>query len=137
MEKLLFGIITTYCEREYYLWRNEDDELEIYTWDKNIIDKTFTQESGEESLYKKVVQRDEIGPIFEFDKVFEYKGVRVGVTISIQGKYVLSTMDASFAKKYDFIADQFDRDGITYHKFVEPDDKDLVMVKEKRWPTCI
>lgn len=134
MKELLFGTVTTYNGNEFYIWRNEKGYLEIYTWDKSKVDKTFTQESGQETLYKKVVHCEEIGDVYDFRKCFEYKGYEVSVTITKQGKYNLCTTNPDVAREYGFVADQFDRDMIRYHKDVEFDDKDLVMVKEERMP---
>ena len=134
MYTLLSGKITTYKGQEYYINRDNEKGIYIYTWDKSVVDKSFIQVSDEDgTMYKKYVQPSEIGDIYKFDKNFEYMGAQVGVTRSSQNKYVLMTGDAEIAEKLCFTADQFDKYGeVWYHKTIEIGDKDLVYIGEDR-----
>ena len=134
MKELLSGRLTTYKGIEYYYWKDNDDNIDIYTWDKNKVDKTFTQISDEdETMYEKRVQLSEIGDIYEFNKRFKYKGSDININTTKQGKYFIFTYDSEIATKLGLKGEPIDRPGVMwYHAIIDKDDKDLEYVGEDR-----
>ena len=134
MKELLSGRLTTYKGIEYYYWKDNDGNIDIYTWDKNKVDKTFTQISDEdETMYEKRVQRSEIGEIYEFNKRFKYKGSDININTTKQGKYFIFTYDSEIATKLGLKGEPIDRPGVMwYHAIIDKDDKDLEYVGEDR-----
>ncbi len=134
MKELLSGRLTTYKGIEYYYWKDNDGNIDIYTWDKNKVDKTFTQISDEdETMYEKRVQLSEIGDIYEFNKRFKYKGSDININTTKQGKYFIFTYDSEIATKLGLKGEPIDRPGVMwYHAIIDKDDKDLEYVGEDR-----
>ncbi|MBE5919053.1 MAG: hypothetical protein E7272_04335 [Pseudobutyrivibrio ruminis] len=134
MKELLSGRLTTYKGIEYYYWKDNDDNIDIYTWDKNKVDKTFTQISDEdETMYEKRVQLSEIGDIYEFNKLFTYKGSDININTTKQGQYFIFTYDSEIATKLGLKGEPIDRPGVMwYHAIIDKDDKDLEYVGEDR-----
>ncbi len=134
MKELLSGRLTTYKGIEYYYWKDNDGNIDIYTWDKNKVDKTFTQISDEdETMYEKRVQLSEIGDIYEFNKLFTYKGSDININTTKQGQYFIFTYDSEIATKLELKGEPIDRPGVMwYHAIIDKDDKDLEYVGEDR-----
>jgi len=134
MKELLSGRLTTYKGIEYYYWKDNDDNIDIYTWDKNKVDKTFTQISDEdETMYEKRVQLSEIGDIYEFNKLFTYKGSDININTTKQGQYFIFTYDSEIATKLGLKGEPIDRPGVMwYNAIIDKDDKDLEYVGEDR-----
>lgn len=134
MKELLSGRLTTYKGIEYYYWKDNDCNIDIYTWDKNKVDKTFTQISDEdETMYEKRVQLSEIGDIYEFNKRFKYKGSDININTTKQGQYFIFTYDSEIATKLGLKGEPIDRPGVMwYHAIIDKDDKDLEYVGEDR-----
>lgn len=144
MYELLVGNKTMYKGNEFYICKESEGKMYIYTWDKSIVDKSFIQVSGNIStnyqiMYKKYVNKDEIEEIYSFRKVFQYKGVKfLDVTQDCDGNYWIGSDDKKIAEALGLEAYIFDKYGYTiYHKLIKSNDKDLVMIGEDRRVTCL
>ncbi|MBQ1328447.1 MAG: hypothetical protein IIT48_03945 [Lachnospiraceae bacterium] len=143
MFELVDGKKTIFNGNEYYIVKDSKG-ICIYTWDKNIVDKSFIQVSGDEytgyqTMYKKYVNKDQIGNIYNFTKKYEYKGFKVNCyNRSYKGDYWIGTDDKEVAEVIGYDELYHDKYGeVVYFKQVNADDKDLVLLGEDRQVTYL
>ena len=134
MHTLLSGKMTIYKDNEFYVNSDKEKGIYIYTWNKDIVDDSFIQISSDKGTkYKKNVQRSEIGEIYEFNKLFTYKGSDININTTKQGQYFIFTYDSEIATKLGLKGEPIDRPGVMwYHAIIDKDDKDLEYVGEDR-----